>query len=194
MHGRERVRGPDGEHHDEDEAGEIDGTASAEAGVATDEDHEHVSKPHGDREQHFRVCEEGRADGLKSEHGADKQTGGHAGQTEAESVEGDLVEGFERRQPGDFLCSLGLESALFYEIEQAGDEGEKERGIGREQKCDVQEQPARAERVGDGFVAGMEGRNEGKQHGNGQKEDAKRDSAVVEREEDEGGCEEETEK
>ena len=33
--------------------------------------------------------------------GADEQAGGHAGEAEEEGLEGDLVGGFERREPGE---------------------------------------------------------------------------------------------
>ena len=46
----ELVCGPDGEDDQEDKAGEIDGAASTESGVATDVDHRDVDEPHGEGE------------------------------------------------------------------------------------------------------------------------------------------------
>ncbi len=43
----ELVGRPHGEHDEEDEAGEVDGAASAETAVSADEDHQHVGDPHG---------------------------------------------------------------------------------------------------------------------------------------------------
>ncbi len=62
--GGELVGGPDGEHDEEDEAGEVDGAAAAQAGVAADEDHADVGDPHGEGEQHLGIEKEGGADGL----------------------------------------------------------------------------------------------------------------------------------
>ena len=62
--GGELVGGPDGEDDEEDEAGEIDGAASAQAGVAADEDHRDVGEPHGEGEEDLGVAEVGGADGC----------------------------------------------------------------------------------------------------------------------------------
>ncbi len=73
------VGGPYGEDDEEDEAREIDGSATAEAGVAADVDHTDVSQPHGEGEQNLGVEEVGWADGLLGDERADEQAGGHAG-------------------------------------------------------------------------------------------------------------------
>jgi hypothetical protein len=143
MHGGKLIRRPDRDYHKKDEAGEIDGAAASETRVAADEDHQDVRDPHGDGEENFGVGEERRTDGLQSEHGAYEEASGHAGEAEAEGVEGDLVEGFERRQPGARgLRALLFEAAFLDEIEQAGDKREEERGVGGEEKSDMEEEPS----------------------------------------------------
>ena len=62
--GRELVGSPDAEDDQEDEAGEIDGAAAAQAGVAADEDHGEVGEPHGEGEQDLGIEEVAGADGL----------------------------------------------------------------------------------------------------------------------------------
>ena len=165
MYDRERVRRPHGKHDEEDEAGEIDGAASAKTAVAADEDHQHVGDPHGDGEKNFGVGEEGGADGLECDDRADEKAGGHAWETEEQSFEGDLVEDFERWQEAAAGGgALLLEAALFDEIKQAGDEREEECGVGGEEQRYVEEQPAGAdEGVGDGLVPGVKRRDDGKQ-------------------------------
>ena len=55
--GGELVGGPDEENDQEDEAGEIDGAASAQAGGAADVDHRDVGEPEGEGEQDLGVGE-----------------------------------------------------------------------------------------------------------------------------------------
>ncbi len=105
----------------EDEAGEIDGAASAKTGVAADVDHRDVDEPHGEGEKDFGIAEVGWADGGLGDERADEQAGGHAGQAEEERLEGDLVgsfQGRERRQGGGFL----FQAAFLNEVEQRGEE------------------------------------------------------------------------
>ena len=112
VHGGELVCGPDEEDDQEDEAGEIDGAAAAQAGGAADEDHGDVGQPHGEGEQDLGVAEVLCAVVLLRDDGADEQAGGHAGQAEEERLEGDLVDGLERRvqrrEParGRWTCDL----------------------------------------------------------------------------------------
>ena len=123
------VGGPDGEDDEEDEAGEIDGAASAKAGVAADVDHADVGQPHGEGEEDFGVEEVGCADGLLGDEGADEEAGGHAGEAEEEGLEGDLVGGFEGWKPGEG-GGLLLEAALLNQVEERGHEREEEGGVG----------------------------------------------------------------
>ncbi len=120
----ELIRGPDGEDDEEDKAGEIDGTASAEAGVAADEDHGDVGQPHGEGEQDFGIEEVRRPDSLLGNDGADKQAGSHAGQAEEQGFKGNLVGGFERREPGEG-GGFPFEAALLNEVQERGEEREK---------------------------------------------------------------------
>ncbi len=129
MDGGELVGGPDGEDDEEDEAREIDGAASAEAGVAADVDHADVGQPHGEGEQDLGVEEVGCADGLLGDERADEEAGGHAGQAEEEGLEGYLVGGFEGWEPGEGGGFL-LEAALLNQVQERGQEREKESGVG----------------------------------------------------------------
>jgi len=155
--------------------------------VLTNEDHQHVGDPHGEREQDFGVCEECGADGLECDDGADEQASGHAGQAEEQRLEGDLVDGFERRKEAARSCgTLLLEAAFLKEIEQAGEKRDEEGGVGCEQKSDVEQQPSGAdEGVGEGFVAGTEGGHDGEKHRDGQKEYAEGDGFVLRGEQEE---------
>jgi len=59
--GGELVCRPDGEHDQEDEAGEIGCAAATQAGLAADVDHSDVGEPHGKGEQYLGVAEVGGA-------------------------------------------------------------------------------------------------------------------------------------
>jgi len=109
--GGELVCGPDGEDDEEDEAGEIDGAASAETGVTADVDHCDVGQPHGEGEKDLGVAEVRRADGGLRDERADEQAGGHAGEAEEEGFESDLISCLERWEPGEgggFLFEAAL--------------------------------------------------------------------------------------
>src|SRR5260370_11256626 len=95
----ELVGGPDGEDEEEDEAGEVDGSSSAEAGDAANVDHGDVDEPHGEGEEDFGVSEVGGADGGLRDERADEEGGGHAGETEEEGLLGDLGDRVERGGP-----------------------------------------------------------------------------------------------
>jgi hypothetical protein len=97
----ELVCGPDGKDDEKDEAGEIDGAASAEAGDAAKVDHRDVDEPHGEGEKDLGIAEVRGAYRDLGDERSDEQTGGHAGQTEEESLQSDLVGGFQRRKPGE---------------------------------------------------------------------------------------------
>ncbi len=118
------VGSPDGEDDEEDEAREVDGASSAKTGVAADVDHANVGQPHGEGEQDLGVKEVRWTDGLLGDEGADEETGGHAGQAEEEGLEGDLVRGFEGREPGESGILL-LEAALLNEVKEGGQEREE---------------------------------------------------------------------
>lgn len=117
MDGGELVGGPDREDDEEDEAGEIDGAASAQARVTANKNHAAVGDPHGEGEEDLGVAEVGGAVGLLGDERTEEQAGGHAGETEKEGLEGDLVSGFEGREPGE-RGSLVLEAAFLDEVEQ----------------------------------------------------------------------------
>ena len=72
MHDGELVGRPDGEDYEEDEAGEVDGATSAEAGLAANVDHANVGEPHGEREEDLGVEKVGGANGLLGDERADK--------------------------------------------------------------------------------------------------------------------------
>ena len=129
--GRELVRSPDGEDDQEDKAGEVDGAASAQAGVATDEDHADVGEPHGEGEKDLWIEEVAGTDGLLGDERADEQADGHAGKAEEERLECDLVGGVERGEPGDGGCLL-LEAAFLDQVEKGGQQADEEGCIGGE--------------------------------------------------------------
>ncbi len=163
MDGRELIGGPDGEDDEEDEAGEIDGATTAEAGVLADVDHADVSEPHGEREEHFGVAKVGGADGEFGDGGADKKASGHAGQAEEEGATGDAVRSFKRGQTAEGR-KFALEPAFLDEVQNAGEKGEQEGGVGGKEEGDVEEDPVgMSERKG--FGAGTEGRLEAEQDG-----------------------------
>ncbi len=193
MDGAELVGNPDGEDDEKDEAGEIDGAASAQAGLAADEDHADIGQPHGEGEQNLGIEEVGGSNGQLGDERADEQAGGHAGQTEEERFKSDLVGGFERRQPGDG-GELSLETAFLNQVQERGEDIEEERGVGGEQKGYVQEDPAGVE-VGEGshLLAGAEGGKQAEQEAEGQQKDAQRDGAVASVDEEEGDGEQEAE-
>jgi hypothetical protein len=87
----ELVCRPDGEDDQEDEAGEIDGAASAQPGVTANVDHGDVGQPHGEGEEDLGIAEVRGSDGGLGDERADEETGGHAGQAEEERLEGDLI-------------------------------------------------------------------------------------------------------
>ena len=95
----ELVCDPHGEHNQKDEAGEVDGSTAPETGDAADVDHCNVNQPHGECEKYLGVAEVRNADGGLGDEGSDEKAGGHAGEAEEKSFEGDLIGGFERRQP-----------------------------------------------------------------------------------------------
>jgi hypothetical protein len=192
--GGELVGSPDRENDEEGEAGKVDGATPAQAGVAADEDHEAVGQPHGEGEEDLGIEEVMRPDGLLSDPGADEEAGGHAGKAEEEALEGDLVGGLERREPGE-AGGLALETALLHEIEQGGQEREEEAGVGGEEESDVEEDPGGAERQeGLGAVqAGTEGGEDAEQEGQGKDEDAESDGAEAEIDGHEGEGEQEGE-
>jgi hypothetical protein len=195
MYGRELVGGPDGEDDEEDEAGEVDGTASAEAGVTTDVDHANVGQPHGEREQDFGIEEVAGTNRLLGDERADEQAGGHAGEPEEESLEGDLVDCFERWEPGGVGSSVfGFEATLLSQIEDGSKEREQQRGIGGEQESDVEEDPASVKlREGGALLAGMAGRDEAEEKADREDEDAEGDGAVSPVDEQEGEGQDEAE-
>ncbi len=132
----ELVCGPDGEDDEEDKARQVDGTASAQTGVAADEDHGAVRKPHGEGQEDLGVGEEGGAVDLLGEGGADEKAGGHAGEAEEEGLEGDLVEELQRGLAHGKKAQgrlFGLDTALLDEVQEAGDQGEEESGVGGEE-------------------------------------------------------------
>lgn len=191
MNGGELVGGPDGDDDEEDEAGEVDGAASAQAGVTPDEDHEAVGEPHGEGEKDLGIVEVGGADGLFGEGGADEQAGGHAGEAKEEGLEGHLVDGLERRQAGECRL-LRLETVLLDEIEDGGEQREEEGGVGGEQQGDVQEDPdAAVERETGCLFARPECGDESEEKDDGQDEDTEREGAVDPVDDDEGDGEDE---
>jgi hypothetical protein len=68
--------------------------------VTSDVDHRNVGEPHREREEDFGVAEVRSSNGGLGDERADEQTGSHAGEAKEKSFEGDLVGGFERREPG----------------------------------------------------------------------------------------------
>ena len=195
MDGGELVGRPDGEDHQEDEAGEIDGAASAEAGVAADEDHADVGEPHGEGEQNLGVAKVGDAVGDLREERADEEAGGHAGQTEEERLEGDEIEGLKRRQLDSAGCEgLGFKAGFLDEVEDACDERNEERGISGQEKRDVEEKPAGVE-AGErgGAEVRAEGGKQAEENGEGEEEDSEREGFVSGVDEQEGQREEDGE-
>ena len=185
----ELVGGPDGEDDEEDEAGKIHGAASAQTGLATDVDHADVSKPHGEGEKNLGVAEVTGTDRDLSYKGADEQAGGHAGKAEQKGFVGDLVDGFERRQPSQARGFL-FEAALLNEIEKGRKEAEEERSVGGQQKCYMEEDPdAAVDDKPGSFAAGVEGRDEAENEDDRQDEDAKGDGFEAQVDEQEGGGE-----
>lgn len=131
MDSGELVGGPDTEDNHEDEAGEIDGTASAEAGVAADVDHSDVSKPHGEGQEDLGVAEVRCAVGDLREERAHQQAGCHAWKAEEQRLEGDGVDGGERWQLDTAGAEgLRLEAALLNQVENRGDERDEQGGVG----------------------------------------------------------------
>ncbi len=186
MDSAELVRGPDGEDDQEDEAGEINGAAAAETGVAADVDHRDVGQPHSKGEENLRVEEVGGTDGLLGDEGADEETGGHAGEADKEGLEGDLVYDFERWKPREG-GGLLLEAALLDEVEERCYEGEEECGVGGQQQGYVEEDPAGVELgEGRGLLAGAEGGDEAEEEADGQDEDAEGDCLVAPVDQQEG--------
>jgi len=191
----ELVGSPDSEYNQEDEAGEIDGAASAEAGVTTNVDHADVGEPHCEGEEDLGVQEVRRADGLLGDERAYEEAGGHAGEAEEEGLEGYLVGCLKRWQPG---CSrgsgLGFETAFLHEIQERGKQGEREGSVGGEQECDVEEDPAGVElRKGGCLLAWTEGRNEAKKEAYGKDEDPERDGSISPVDQQKGQGQEEAE-
>jgi len=185
---------PDSEDDEKDEAGQIDGAASAQAGVAADEDHGDVGQPHGEGQQDFGIEKVRRTDGLLGDDGADEQAGGHAGEAEEESLEGDLIGGFERRKPLE-RRGFSLETALLNEIEKGSEQREKERCVGCEQEGYVEEDPAGVQvREGGCLFAGTEGGDEAEEEADGKDEDSERDGLVASVDEEEGEGEDKAEK
>ena len=123
------VGGPDSKDDEEDEAGEIDRAASAQAGVAADEDHGRVHEPHGEGEQDLGVEEEGWPDSLLRDERADEETHRHTGEAVEEGLQGDLVSGVERREPAQG-GSFGFETALLDQVQQRRQQAEKQGGVG----------------------------------------------------------------
>ena len=113
----ELVCGPDSKDNEKDEAGQIDGAASAKTGDAAEIDHRDVDEPHREGEEDLGVAEVGGADGGLGDERADEEACGHAREAEEESLEGDLVGGFERRKPGEGGGFL-LEAALLNEVKE----------------------------------------------------------------------------
>ena len=106
MDGGELVGGPDGEDDEEDEAREIDGAASAKAGVAANVDHAGCRRATWRRRGEFWGRGSRMGQQWLGDERADEQTCGHAGEAKEESLEGDLIGGFEwreRREDGGFL-------------------------------------------------------------------------------------------
>jgi hypothetical protein len=195
--GGELVGGPDGEDEEEDEAGEVDGSSSAEAGDAADVDHPNVDEPHGEGEEDLGVAEIRRADGGLGDERADEEAGGHAGKSEEEGFEGDLIQDLEGglkdgepREGGGFL----FEAALLNQVEERGEKREQEGGVGSQKESDVEEDPAGVNH-GEGGVllAGMEGGHEAKEEADGKEEDAEGDSFVSPIDREKGYGEEEAE-
>ena len=181
----ELVGSPDGEDDEKNEAREIDCAASAEAGVAADVDHADVGEPHGEGQEDLGVEEIGRADGLLGDKGADEETGGHTWKAEEEGPEGDLVGGFERRQPRDRWRFL-LETTLLNEVEKRGQYREEQSGVSSEKKSDVEEDPAGVKNWEGGvLLARMKRWDQTQKKADWQKKDAKKDRAVPDVDEEE---------
>ena len=101
MYGGKLICGPDGEDEEEDEAGKVDRSASAEADDAADVDHRDIDEPHGESEEDLGVAEVRRTYGGLGYKRTDKEAGGHAGKSEEEGLLGDLIDRLERRKPGE---------------------------------------------------------------------------------------------
>jgi hypothetical protein len=89
--GGELVGGPDGEDDEEDEAGEVYGSSSAEAGDAADVNHRDVDEPHGKGEENLGVAEVGCSNGDLGDERANEKTCRHAGEAEEQGLLGDLI-------------------------------------------------------------------------------------------------------
>lgn len=100
MDRRELIGRPNREDDKEYKAGKIDGAASAQTGVAANEDHRDVGQPHGEGEEDLWITEVAGTHGDLGDERADEQAGGHAGEAEEQSFQGNLIGGFERREPG----------------------------------------------------------------------------------------------
>ena len=166
--------------------------------MAADVDHDNVDEPHCEGQEDFGIAEVGGADGHLCNERADEKACRHAREAEEKGFEGDLVQdfewGFERREPGEGGGFL-LEAALLNQVEQRGQEREQKRGVGGEEKSDVEEDPAGVEGgEGGGFLTGMEGRDKAEEEADGQNEDAERDGFVTGVDDEEGCGEEEAEK
>lgn len=146
--------------------------------MPADVDHHDVGEPHGEGEEDLGVAEVRRADGGLGDERADEQAGGHAGKAEEERLEGDLVGGFERREPGEGGRLL-FEAALLNQVQERGDEREQEGGVGGEEESNVEEYPAGGEqKEGRALLTRMKGGHESEKEADGEDEDAKRHGLI----------------
>jgi hypothetical protein len=189
----ELVGGPDGQNDEEDKAGEIDGSASAQAGVPADVDHKDINEPHGKGEKDLWIAEVGWPDSCLGDERANEQTGGHAGKSEEKGPESDLVGCFQRRERRKHRGFL-FKTPLLNEIEQRGEEREQKGSVGAEKKRYVEKYPTGVDHgKGRAFLAGVEGRDEAEKEADGQEEDAEGDCPVTPVDKKEGQGEDESE-
>jgi hypothetical protein len=73
---------------------------------------------------------------------------------------------------------LGFEAALLNQVEERGQQRDHQRGVGGQQKHDVEEYPAGADGSGESFLPRAEGCQHGEHEGDRQDEDSQRDAAV----------------
>ena len=183
----DQVGGPDNDHAGEDRAGEIRGSASAQAHRAAQEEKKDVDAPEDKGSQDLGIEEVGCAERcFLDEDGAENEADGHAGKAEEEHGVGEALEGVEggepveRHPPGVIAgFALGFEAVFLNEVEDGSQQTKTEGGIGSEQGRDVGDEPAGSNPLRREDVVGQsEGGHENEKEGERQGENAEGDGVV----------------